>query len=233
MESMVSVNKLGRLRVELHSRNFFHPSASREESDRDCDTKKSLRHCGMSRRNRWRLEQQDRQPAKNCLDDHGAKSADGQPSQPAPLLDQQRPKRDRQCERDQCPGHHAVAPLVAHAAHEVRHLHQIAEGSWPVRNREPSVVAGDERSRGDDDEGRTRREHGERMMRAIVLCRNGSQSVSHESGGLRGTRPALVAKRAGLRNRAKPARRSSYILPNAATAVSAMPVEFAVIRRRL
>ncbi len=45
-----------------------------------------------------------------------------------------------------------------------------AEGSWPVRNREPRVVAGDERACNDQNKSRARCEDSEAVMRAIVGC---------------------------------------------------------------
>src|ERR1700722_1286688 len=166
----------GMARIELDARLFLHPLASSEKCDGDRDAEKCLRHRGVRRGNCRRLKEQNCEPSQNGLRDDRAECAHRQPSHPAAPLHQQSPDGDGQCQRYQRASHHAVAPFIAYAAHKMWHLHQVAKRGWPVGNRQPCVIAGDQRTRGNHDERGARRKHGEGVMGPVVRYFNGSQS---------------------------------------------------------
>jgi hypothetical protein len=61
-----------------------------------------------------------------------------------------------------------MAMFVFHAAYHLRHFVVGAEGGWPVGDRQAGVVAGDERSGDDQDEGGASGEDGEAVQAAVV-----------------------------------------------------------------
>ena len=66
--------------------------------------------------------------------------------------------------------------LESDAAHHVWHLVKRAEGSRPIGNREPRVVAGDQGSGNDQHKRGRSREYSETVQRTIVRRGNGLQT---------------------------------------------------------
>jgi hypothetical protein len=58
--------------------------------------------------------------------------------------------------------------FILNAANHLRHFVKGAEAGWPVRDRQPGVVAGDERPGDDEDEGGAGGEDGEAMQSGMV-----------------------------------------------------------------
>src|ERR1700757_2795369 len=88
-----------------------------------------------------------------------------------------------------------MTPLVANAADEMRNLDEISEGGRPVGNREPGIVAGDERTESDHDEGSAGDEDGEGMVGAVVGCGNAFQDRMPGSREVRSSVPGRFQTR--------------------------------------
>src|SRR5581483_616418 len=132
-------------------------------------------------------------PAQNPLNDDSPKCSDGQTLQPAALIGAPGPEgKDDGAESDQL-GNHAMAVFKANTADHAGNLVERSERSWPVRNRESSVVAGHQGPGDDQYQRRSSDEYGEVMQAFVVgkserlqwrlLVRHDGMSLGMEESG--------------------------------------------------
>ncbi len=101
------------------------------------------------------------------MKDHGAERGDTEFLHPRAAVAAPSPNGDDDGERADKFGDHAVRVFKFHAADHARHLGNVAEAGRPVGDGETGVVAGDQGTGNDEDEGRERGENREIMMRPI------------------------------------------------------------------
>jgi len=87
--------------IEVDAGLLFHPFAASQHCDSNRNTKESLGHGSMCRRDERGLEKENREAAKDGLGDDRTKSADREPAQPAAPLGDQGPDGNGESEGDE------------------------------------------------------------------------------------------------------------------------------------
>jgi hypothetical protein len=127
-----------------HFGRFLQPASAGKDRDGRQHAKHGLPDRGMCGGDRGRQKVQDCEAAKHTLENYACHSAQRQSTHPAALVDAPRPYSNNNCQQTDELCDHAVRVLKFHTTDHFGQSKQMAEAGWPVRDRQPSIVAGDQ-----------------------------------------------------------------------------------------